>query len=522
MAKITLAFIADLHLTETCGSPQHACFNWAMDKICEEKPDVIISLGDATLGSPEAAYYFKSAIQKTGIRVLSTLGNSDLRNPQSLEEIKSLLIMDHIYFRDEYLLLTLDSSSRLIHKIERERIEVQLNAAAGQNAVIVLMLHHPPENLEADSREWLLSLIEKENISFIVAGHTHKSFSYQIGKTQVFTIKGLDPDKALGGPPSLALLNLNDGHSNMSEISCKTADTDEWSVEDRAEFVDMLGISCMEYPLWGLEYAAAAEVKCVEVRFNALQVPKDELLCRLADWRAHGGTYLSFHMPSLLWDDITASVTNQEVWKESLELALEMGVQGLTVHVPGISAGLMVPGSNAWKSFSDVLYQSLAPAVSKGVIVGIENLHMNPGENADLSRGYGYLPEECLEWINELRSRLGDPAVGFHLDIGHARNNVPFSERLSLGQWYALMGREIVKYHLHQVEIEEDEMMNHQPIRNVYGPMISFSSFLWSWKTGLINRRPMILEITGDKEGIVLSLETLIKHMGRNRGLIYE
>jgi len=91
-------------------------------------------------------------------------------------------------------------------------------------------------------------------------------------------------------------------------------------------------------------------------------------------------------------------------------------------------------------------------------------MHMNIGERDNGSRRFGYVPLECATWVETMRERLGDE-VGFLLDIGHARNNAPFSKRISLGHWYARMGRATVGYHIHQQALESSA--HHRHVRAV-------------------------------------------------------
>ena len=139
---------------------------------------------------------------------------------------------------------------------------------------------------------------------------------------------------------------------------------------------------------------------------------------------------------------------------------------------------------------------------------------MAHGEADDGRRRFGCTPEECAAWVAEMRQRLGDN-IGFLLDVGHARNNPPFSKRVSVGQWYARMGTQTVAYHLHQVLKGPDgRLRNHQPIPTMYGPFISFSSFLWGWHTGQLNRCPIFLEIT-DLGARLQSLRTIRAFLDR-------
>jgi hypothetical protein len=173
----------------------------------------------------------------------------------------------------------------------------------------------------------------------------------------------------------------------------------------------------------------------------------------------------------------------------------------------------MQPGSPAWCSLSDAFCRLTAPAVAQGVVVAVENMHMAARETPDDSRRYGYLPAECLAWVEELRLRLGHGSVGMLLDLGHARNNDPFASEFILGVWYALVGRQVAGYHLHQVVETSQGMMNHQPVRDLHGPLISYSSFLWAWRAGQLNHAPAFIEVP-DPEGQRDSLHTLRRGLG--------
>jgi len=334
-------------------------------------------------------------------------------------------------------------------------------------------------------------------------------------------VRGLDPDKAVGGPPALVFFDLHGTRWQRRELSFPLGACGEWSERDREEFVELLGISSMGDPLWGLDFAAGSGVRCVELRSRTASeasVPREILHQKISAWRACGGTYLSWHMPNLSWDDTLGRVTDLEAWQKSLDVAMELGVQALTIHVPRVPTRLMAKGSDTRRMFADILAQTLTPAVDRDITVGIENLHMRAGEPADTSRGFGYLPSECLEWTAEIRDCLGHEHVGLLLDVGHARNNAPFSTEFTLGQWYALVGTETVGYHLHQVARFQTGLKNHQPIPSPFGPLVSFSSFLWAWKTRQLNHRPMFLEIP-HVQGCAESLEAMRDCIGQRKSL---
>ena len=247
----------------------------------------------------------------------------------------------------------------------------------------------------------------------------------------------------------------------------------------------------------GLRQARELGVRRVELRASAAEIPRPELMDAVAAWRDLGGETLSWHMPNVGWASLHGDATELQAWRDSLEAALAVGADALTVHVPRVPVGLMRHGSEAWHGFSDFFARELAPAAEAGLTIGIENLHMNRGEPDSDERGFGYLPDECLAWIAEVRARLDGAEVGMLLDVGHARNNAPYSSEFTLSAWYERVGHEIVGYHVHQVVLTDGALANHQPIESAFGPLISFSSFLWAWRAGPLRHAPMYLEVRG-------------------------
>ena len=100
------------------------------------------------------------------------------------------------------------------------------------------------------------------------------------------------------------------------------------------------------------------------------------------------------------------------------------------------------------------------------------------------------------------------------LDVGHARNNRPFSQQLALSDWYARIGRETIAYHVHQVVRESSTMKNHRQIDDLYGPLISFSGFFWAWRSSQLNAAPLFVEVRGF-DARVQSVEMLLRWPGR-------
>jgi hypothetical protein len=75
-----------------------------------------------------------------------------------------------------------------------------------------------------------------------------------------------------------------------------------------------------------------------------------------------------------------------------------------------------------------------------------------------------------------------------------------------VGTWYQLVGNYAVGYHVHQVLNTPKGFINHAPITNVYGQLISYASFFECWTEGVLNKAPLILEIRADN-GYAITLD---------------
>lgn len=496
MKKQRIAVIADIHLSDVPGTAQEAAFTYALHQLQKENPAVVIAIGDVTAaGTFESANRIRSQFAESELCFRMILGNSDERTPDQRLIVAERLTVDAPFYGDEFAVCLLDIRNGKVSRRGRERLKKVIETAAGR--AIVLGSHYPPEigMKDASVRSW----IEAGTISLFIGGHTHRDQKSKIGKMSVYSVRGLDPDKAIGGPPAIALFERKDQGWCTSEILFKEGTANGWSSSMRQKFIDHLGFSCMSNSLEGLHDASQHHVRCVELRaHHARTVEREALINAVSRWRHSGGRHLSMHMTELGYSKEDAHITGVDAFRDAVSLAVELEVTNMTVHVPRASVKQMQLNSQQWDHMAATVLELLKEPIARGVIIGIENLHMRPDEPADQSRGFGYLPAECHAWVRCLRKISNYDRIGIHLDIGHARNNPPFSKHISVGQWYALVGKEVVGYHLHQVTLIDHVMKNHQPITDMYGPLISFSSFLWSWKSGRLSHAPMYLEIRND------------------------
>jgi hypothetical protein len=132
--------------------------------------------------------------------------------------------------------------------------------------------------------------------------------------------------------------------------------------------------------------------------------------------------------------------------------------------------------------------------LENNVVIGIENLHTSAGKDTFETRNFGCTIEECRLWIELLREKFSTDKIGFHLDVGHARNNAPISGRENLSDWYAEMGDLLNGWHLHQVEHKNGEFSNHRPLTGFYDKLISLGGLFMAHRAGQLKKAPMFLE----------------------------
>jgi len=265
---------------------------------------------------------------------------------------------------------------------------------------------------------------------------------------------------------------------------------------------EFLGLSCFK-PEIDIPFAVENNIKNIELRPNAVYDDRESLIVHISEWRKKGGKYLSLHMPDFGYDE---AITGAKEWQDAVQCANELGVDGITVHVPKTSVCNMQ--TDVAKILVDFLIDNIKK-LPKNCVVGIENMHMTAKEQPDSQRRFGYTPSECVQFIKMINAAFGFDRVGSLLDVGHARNNAPYSSIYPLGVWYSEVGRHTVAYHIHQIEMEGTHMENHMPVKSLFGPLISYCGFAYCWNKNIINRKPLFLEIRGGMEQYYLSVEFL-------------
>lgn len=156
-------------------------------------------------------------------------------------------------------------------------------------------------------------------------------------------------------------------------------------------------------------------MKCLELRPNCAAVDRRELAARIAQWRLAGGEKLSVHLPDVGYAN--GAVTFDAQYDEVLEIVSLLQADRVTQHVPKASVGTIENGHRVLEEICEALAEKFN-RLPQGIVIGVENMHMNPNERADETRRFGYTPEECIRYRQMLQERCRH-RVGFIFDIGH-------------------------------------------------------------------------------------------------------
>ena len=502
---VTVALLCDTHLPLLENTPPYDTFDRAAEEA--KKADYLFTLGDITAhGNKNGMEYFVQKMKALDLPWAAVPGNAELRDAETVEEILEMIaspLTNTTVTLGEsgWKAVLLDSASADLSEKERAKLKTAV-ALLNAGERLAVMMHHAPLTLTKECQAFLkdaLSPVEAERI-LIVHGHKHVFGRDEWEGYEVLKLQALDPDKAIGTPPGYSILTFS---------------PDGWTEEDRffepsketvRDILTHLGLSCFALPK-DLDYATEHGITAIELRAgNMLDLPEEELLGKIADWRASGGKYLSLHATEPGWKN--GNLVRAEEWLDSARWAKKIGADAITLHVPKTAVGLMKKNSPVWEDTKELILKGLSE-LPENCDIHIENMHMNPGEADDENRRFGYLPDEVADWIDTLREGSIRPEkITFLLDVGHARNNPPYSSVYTMSMWYALMGKRIDACHMHQiVRGDGSSLLNHHAITDLYGPMLNFTGFIRAWETGMIRPRTIFLEVRS-LENYITSYDT--------------
>ena len=285
----------------------------------------------------------------------------------------------------------------------------------------------------------------------------------------------------------------------------------KWSKKEQDEFLANLGISVKKEHELYMERAIAENIPVVE--WNCIAVRKVAPGLRmeqLKKWRKAGGRLLSMHMPDMFFEN---DADAEKLFAETLQTVIDAECDRVTIHVPRIPLEQM---EHNLDKIAEIYAEKLHVLIDNKIAVGIENLHMKPHYQPDMTRPFGFIPEECITFVEKLRELTGSLLWGCHFDSGHAYSNYPYSEKYDTAQWLEMCGNYLNGLHLHQFECMVTPGKNHlSGHTHICSGNTGHPNMYWifeAWQNGIFHA-PMILEIHNGRESNPFSSLQRIKRM---------
>ena len=491
-----IGLICDSHMPYNNQSSQWHFCSEAAKAFLNNNISRVITIGDITsFGEVDAFDEYQKLFSQ--FEHYCVLGNSDARDKDTLGTLEEKC-SGFIFIAEGKTILGINTSCAAISDADKDAIS---SLSDGD----ILVMHHPVDRLfEESDREFMNKICESKNITILCA-HLHRKLYSEKGKSKLYGIRAIDPDKSFGDFPCVTVFDTET--NEIEEILI------EVSVDAIFDARKHFGISCVDNHR-DVEYATNKKLYGVELRCNGKGWEPDlTLIPKINKWRESGGKYLSIHMPNLYWVD--GALVGAETWYKAVEYAKAVGADGLTMHPPRVK---LRDFKNSESAFLE-LYIFAVKALGSEVFIGVENLHMTKGETCDEDRAFGYIPSEVLYWKQRIAEACPESKnIGHTLDVGHARNNGYLASKYPISRWYETLGREAKAYHIHQVMMKEEGLKNHNAIEHWFGPQISYASFFSLWEREQIKHSAIFLEVKGS-ENFEKSIVAFENRFGRKEGL---
>ena len=463
-----ICFFCDLHLPTNRNALQYDALDWLIFDLKEKSPDLIIYAGDITcFGNKNVYLSFIEKLNSIDIPFLFIPGNSDLRDRSSCELLKTIS-SPILTVKDGVKIFAINDCDRTISEqtfMELEKLD--------NNSII--FMHHPTSELLEPYKSRFLNFRKNNPLSFLFFAHNH---IFNVNDKDV-SLPALDPDKSIGSSPAIVYFDSKSQQISLSFFDCPMP----------KNFVKNLGLSVYDFER-DIGFAIENHIAYLELRPDCYN--GGDLAVRLIkEWKKTCGKQLSIHLPEIGFENQTVILDKN--LDNLLAFAKEVKASRFTQHVPLASLKNINQDQQSLDKIAKTLCEKLLP-LGNDITLGVENMHMTEGELADDSRRFGYTPEECISFMNALK-KVCPFSVGINFDIGHARNNAPFSSMYQISTWLEMVGNYTVGYHIHQVTLDDNGFNNHMPITDVYGSLISYASLFKCLSKNKINSAPLIMEM---------------------------
>ncbi len=463
-----ICFLCDLHLPFDQNALQYDVLEWAIADIGRKKPDCIVYAGDVTCdGNLDTYQWFVESMQRLDLPFLFIPGNSDLRCREYCHQIKKICSACKHDFGGVTIFAVNDCDATVSEE------QFALIETADETSIV--FMHHPIDALAPEYAQKMLEWRKTHKDTRLFYGHLHET---KVEENNI-ALQAMDPDKAIGECPCITYYDTDTKNLRKAYYFSPIPN----------DLEGYFGISCYD-TISHIDFCTKHGLKHLELRPNCLSAEESELAAHIANWREVGGETLCIHLPDVVYRDGVAETQDLERF---MQLANRLHADRFTQHVPCVSVSTTKSEPHALERICDYLAEAFN-TVEHEMVIGVENMHMTAAEAPDDTRRFGYLPEECLTFMTMLGDRCKHK-IGINFDIGHARNNAPFSQTYQISTWLSQLGKHVVGYHIHQVTLTDGTFNNHMPITDVYGSLISYASFFKYWSFGRINKAPLIFEM---------------------------
>lgn len=483
-----ICFMCDLQLTLDKNALQYDVLNWAIADIKRKQPDFVIYVEDVNgVENQEDYNSFIKLMNEIGIPFLYISDDSNLKNHKNkgfirknISECKTVINGISIFAINDF--------DRTISDKEFSELET-----ADDNSIV--FMHHPLKNHDDESYNKLLNWRETHKKTMLFYGHLYSSLKDE----NSVNLQSMDPDKAIGENPCIIYYDTNTKETRQAYYFSPVP----------TDIYNYFGISCYN-PIRQIEFAIENKLKYLELRPNCVDVNIDELKASINRWRDAGGENLSIHLPDIGWAN--NNIVANENYNKLVEMVEKLNADRVTQHVPKVSVKEINEDFKILEKICEYIADRLNET-THDIVVGVENMHMTAKEKANDSRRFGYIPEECIKFM-EVLAKSCRHKVGINFDIGHARNNAPYSKKYQIGTWLSLIGKHIVGYHIHQANYQAGIFENHMPIKDIYDYPISCATFFKCWATGRVNKAPIIFQMKPEN-AYHITLKTFNKYKER-------
>ena len=265
-----------MHLPNSKKSPQYEFFRRALKQLSDDEIKIVVNLGDTNaFGEVEPFEDYIEEMKRFESHYV--FGNSEVRDEKTLERIMSLK-SEPCFKVGNRTFLGINTPYADIDEGDRARLEALKDGD-------VVLLHHYVRSLHKDSREFFEKLLEEKSLT-VFHGHAHYYIDESVGRSHVYGLRALDPDKSIGNYPCITYAEITDESISIEEKLFTVSD------ETARKIRGYFGISCVDN-MRDVSYAIDNDVKNVEIRCRKASDVDWSVLPLVEKWRNTCGNFCS-------------------------------------------------------------------------------------------------------------------------------------------------------------------------------------------------------------------------------------